>query len=438
MVITTSLGYSYISYSPATDPVFTISLPQTIKFGMGVSREAGYEAKRLGIRRALLVVGPRLSGSKLAENVRSSLEEEGVNVEVLTKVKIEPDDEEIIEAYKEIKGKEIDGFIALGGGSTIDTAKILNLLYTYPAPLEDYINKPIGKGLQPPGPLKPLIAIPTTAGTGSESTSVAILDIKRLRVKSGISSPYIRPTVALIDPLTTVTMPPMVTASSGLDVLNHAIESYTARPYTSKPAIRNPAERPVYSGATPLGDLFGEQAIIWVNKYLRRAYADPNDLEARYYMMLAASIAGIGFGHVGVHIPHAMGYPIAGMVRSYYPPDYEFGYPIAPHGIATAIPAGYVFKHIASYNLPKFSRTVELLTGERVQSVAEVRELLFEYYMRLLEDLGIPTNLRELGFGREDVEALVDGTLKQQRLLDQSPKYVSKKDLEKIFLEALG
>ncbi|MEM0458094.1 MAG: iron-containing alcohol dehydrogenase, partial [Sulfolobales archaeon] len=196
MVITTSLGYSYISYSPATDPVFTFSLPQTIKFGMGVSREAGYEAKRLGIRRALLVVGPRLSGSKLAENVRSSLEEEGVNVEILTKVKIEPDDEEIIEAYKEIKGKEIDGFIALGGGSTIDTAKILNLLYTYPAPLEDYINKPIGKGLQPPGPLKPLIAIPTTAGTGSESTSVAILDIKRLRVKSGISSPYIRPTVA--------------------------------------------------------------------------------------------------------------------------------------------------------------------------------------------------------------------------------------------------
>ncbi|HWQ17836.1 MAG TPA: hydroxyacid-oxoacid transhydrogenase [Sulfolobales archaeon] len=432
-----SIEYSYLSYSPHIDPVFTISLPQTIKFGMGVSREAGYEAKRLGIKKALMVVGPRLSGSRLAEEVRSSLEAEGIHVEVLTKVKIEPEDEEIAEAYKEIKGKEIDGFIALGGGSTIDTAKILDLLHTYPAPLEDYINRPIGRGLQPPGPLKPLIAIPTTAGTGSESTSVAILDIKRLRVKSGISNPYMRPTVALIDPLTTVTMPPMVTASSGLDVLNHAIESFTARPYTSKPAIKSPAERPVYSGATPLGDLFGQQAIIWVNRYLRRAYADPNDLEARYYMMLAASIAGIGFGHVGVHIPHAMAYPIAGMVRSYYPPDYEFGYPIAPHGIATAIPAGYVFKHIASYNLPKFSKTVELLTGERVQNAKEVEERLFEYYVKLLEDFGIPTNLRELGFGKEDLEALVEGTLKQQRLLNQSPKQVSKKDLEKIFSDAL-
>lgn len=433
-----STEHSYLTYSPHIDPVFTISLPQVIKFGMGVSKEAGYEAKRLGVKKALLIVGPRLSGSRLAEEVRYSIEAEGIRVEVLNKVKIEPEDEEIAEAYKAIKDMDIDGFIALGGGSTIDTAKILNLLHTYPAPLEDYINRPIGKGLQPPGPLKPLIAIPTTAGTGSESTSVAILDIKRLRVKSGISNPYMRPTVALIDPLTTVTLPPMVTASSGLDVLNHAIESLTSRPYTSKPAIKSPAERPVYSGATPLGDIFGQQAIIWVNRYLRRAYADPNDLEARYYMMLAASIAGMGFGHVGVHVPHAMAYPIAGMVRSYYPPDYDFGYPIAPHGIATAIPAGYAFKYLAPYNLAKFSRAAELLTGEVAYDAKEVGEMLFEYYMKLLEDLGVPTNLRELGFGREDLEALVEGTLKQQRLLAQSPKHVGRKDLEKIFSEALG
>jgi len=186
--------------------------------------------------------------------------------------------------------------------------------------------------MTPPGPLKPLIAIPTTAGTGSESTAVAVIDIKKLKVKTGISNPYIRPTVALIDPLTTITMPPMVTASSGLDVLNHAIESYTARPYTSKPRSQSPGERSVYSGATPLGDIFGEKAIEWVSNYLRRAYASPLDIEARYYMMLAASIAGIGFGHVGVHVPHAMAYPIAGMVRSYYPEDYDFGYPIAPTG----------------------------------------------------------------------------------------------------------
>ncbi len=428
---------SYLTYSDSTDPVFTISLPQVIKFGFGVSREAGYEAKRLGVKKALLVVGERVAGTKLFEEVKGSLEEHGIKVKVLTKVKIEPEDEALIEAYREIKGEELDGFIALGGGSTIDTAKVLDLLYTYPRPLEDYINKPVGKGVKPPGPLKPLIAIPTTAGTGSESTNVAVLDVKKLRVKTGISNPYLRPTVALIDPLATVTMPPMVTASSGLDVLNHAIESFTAHPYTSKPAIGSPEERPVYSGSTPLGDMFAVRAIEWVRRYLWRAYADPYDLEARYYMMLGASIAGIGFGHVGVHVPHAMGYPIAGMVRSYYPEDYDFGYPIAPHGIATAIPAGYTFKHLAPYNTAKFSKALELLTGEETSDPRDVGEGLLEYYLHTLESLRIPTNLRELGFDTNDLEDLVNGTLKQQRLLSISPKRITKRDLESIFRELL-
>ncbi len=433
------LGDPYIVYSEYIDAVFTISLPQTIKFGFGVHREVGYEANRLGIKRALLVVGKKLVDSRLARDVVASLESGGVEVHIFSDVRIEPEDEELVEGYKKIRDLKLDGFIALGGGSTIDTAKILNLLYSYPAPLEDYINRPVGRGMQPPGPLKPLIAIPTTAGTGSESTSVAILDVKRLKVKTGISSPRIRPTIALIDPLTTLTLPPMVTASSGLDVLNHAIESYTARPYTARHAIKSPEERPVYSGATPLGDLFSEKAIEWVVKYLRRAYADPLDIEARYYMMLAASIAGMGFGHVGVHVPHAMAYPIAGMVRNYYPEDYDFGYPIAPHGIATAIPAAYAFKYLAPYNHEKFARIAEILTGMHIERDPKaIGEAIFEGYMRILENLKIPTSLRELGFGREDLEALVDGTLKQQRLLSIAPKNIGKKDLEKIFLETLG
>ncbi|MCE4610451.1 MAG: iron-containing alcohol dehydrogenase [Desulfurococcales archaeon] len=429
---------NYVSYSPETDPVFTISIPQVVKFGFGVAREVGFEAKRLGLRRVALVVGRRLAETRLAEEVRSSLEEAGVSVKVVTKVKIEPDDEAVMEAYREIKDERLDGFVALGGGSTIDTAKMLNLLHTYPRPLEDYINRPVGKGLSPPGPLKPLIAIPTTAGTGSESTNVAVVDVVRLKVKTGISNPYMRPTVALIDPLTTITMPPMVTASSGLDVLNHAIESFTSHPYTSKPRIEDPSQRPVYSGATPLGDLFGAQAIVWVDRYLRRAYADPLDLEARYYMMLAASIAGLGFGHVGVHVPHAMAYPIAGMVREYYPPDYEFGYPIVPHGIATSIPAGYAFKRLTAYNFPKFREIVKLVKGVEVATPREAGEELFDYYMKLLEDLRVPTSLREIGYKEGDLEALVDGTLKQQRLLTLSPKRISKRDLEEIFKDALG
>ncbi len=428
----------YVTYSPTNDTVFVISLPQTIKFGFGVSKEVGYEAKRLGLKRVLLVVGKKLVESKLFEDVRQSLENEGVAVEINTRVRVEPEDEELIEAYREIKDKDLDGFVALGGGSTIDTAKVLNLLHTYPRPIEDYINRPVGKGIIPPGPLKPLIAIPTTAGTGSEATSVAILDVKQIKVKTGISNQYMRPTVALIDPFTTLSLPPMVTASSGLDVLNHAIESFTSRPYTSKPALKNPGERPVYSGATPLGDMLARQAIEWVHKYLRRAFGDPYDLEARYYMMLGASIAGVGFGHVGVHIPHSMAYPIAGMVRNYYPQDYEFGYPIAPHGISTAIPAAYAFRYIASYNHAKFKEVVRILTGKEVENVREVGESLFEYYIKLLEDLHVPTNLRDIGFTSADLDSLVEGTLKQQRLLAQSPKTITKKDLEKIFLDAIS
>ncbi|MEM3711617.1 MAG: hydroxyacid-oxoacid transhydrogenase, partial [Thermoprotei archaeon] len=350
----------YLVSTTRNDSVFVINIPP-VKFGMGVTKEVGVEARRAGIKKALLVVGNRLMDTSLPEAVKSALEGEGVKVESLTRVRVEPEDEAVLDAYREIKDKEIDGFVSLGGGSTIDTAKILNLLYTYPRDLNDYINKPVGSGVSPPGPLKPHIAIPTTAGTGSETTNVAILDVVKIRVKTGISNPYLRPSIALVDPLNTITLPPMVTASTGLDVLNHAVESYTTRSYTSRPALKNPEERAVYSGATPIGDLFAEKAIRWVHRYIRRAYSQPYDLEARYYMMLGASIAGIGFGHVGVHLPHAMAYPIAGMVRRWHPEDYEFGYPITPHGIATAIPAAYAFRYLAPYNHEKFANVAEFL-----------------------------------------------------------------------------
>jgi len=431
------MSASYVAYTGINDAIFTINLPY-VKFGFGASKEVGFEAKKFGLKSVLLVAGNRISQTKLFEEIRAQLEENDIKVYTTNKVHIEPEDEHLIEAYREIKNLPIDGFVALGGGSTIDTAKILNLLYTYPSDLNDYINKPVGKGMMPPGSLRPLIAIPTTAGTGSESTSVAILDVKKLKVKTGISNPYMRPTVAIIDPLTTITMPPMVTASTGLDVLNHAIESFTTKPYTSRPAYKHPAERPVYAGCTPLADVFGAKSIEWVNKYLRRAVANPNDIEARYYMMLAASIAGIGFGHAGVHVPHAMAYPIAGMIRRWYPEDYEFGYPITPHGISTAVPAAAAFKYLAPFNAEKFAMVCEILGYEtKGLTPHEIGNLLSEYYIKFLEDLKVPTNLRDLDFTKEDMEPLINGTLAQQRLLSLAPKNITKRDLEKIFSELL-
>lgn len=422
--------------TPFNDAVFTINIPD-VKFGMGATRDVGYEAKRLGVRHALIVIDPKLQESEVARQVQESLESEDIEVQTLALVRIEPEDTAVLEAFRAIQGKAIDGFVSVGGGSTIDTAKILNLLHTHSGHLLDYVNKPIGKGINPPGRLKPHVAVPTTAGTGSESTSVAIMDISEIKVKSGISHRYLRPDVAIVDPLNTITLPPMVTASSGLDVLNHAIESFTTHPYTARPKISHAGERAVYAGATPVADIFALESINWVHRYIRRAVAQPYDLEARYYMMLGASVAGIGFGHAGVHIPHAMGYPIAGMVREWYPANYELGYAISPHGISTAIPAAYVFRYLSRFDFARFEKVAEVL-GVKGDTMRSLSDNLFEYYLDLLKTLGIPTTLGDLGFTPKDIDKLVDGTLAQQRLVNMAPKQLTRDELKRLFGEVIA
>lgn len=430
---------SFLQQSSQLDTVFHIMMPQVFKFGLGVTNEVGYEAKRLGLRRVLLVTGRTLYESGKADVIKQILENEGIQVDVYYNVHIEPTDESIMDAVNFAKDKNYDGFVAFGGGSVIDTAKAVNLLTTYPAPIMDYINKPIGQGKAPPGPLKPLIAIPTTAGTGSESTGIIVLDVVKLHVKTGISHNYLRPTVALVDPLNTLSLPPMITASTGLDVLNHAIESYTARPYYSRPKPGSPAERPLYVGATPVSDMFAEKAIEWVAKYLRRAAYNGNDIEARYYMMLGASIAGIGFGHAGVHIPHAMAYPIAGMVKEWSPPDYPVNYPLVPHGIATSMGAPAALRYVAVTAPEKIAKAAQLLGVyvDPTENPRKIGDAIYEAYIKLMQDLGLPGGLKEMGFKESDIPNLVEGTLMQQRLLSVSSRIPSKKVLEELFKEAM-
>ena len=421
------------------DTVFALSIPQVVKFGFGVTNEVGYEAKRLGLKRVLLVTGRTLYESGKYEVVKQSLENEGIQVDVYYNVHIEPTDESIMDAVNYAKDKNYDGFVAFGGGSVMDTAKAVNLLTTYPAPIMDYINKPIGQGKAPPGPLKPLIAIPTTAGTGAENTGVIVLDVLKYHVKTGISHPYIRPTVALVDPLNTLSMPPMITASTGLDVLMHAIESYTARPYYSRPRPKNPAERPAYVGATPISDMFAEKAIEWVAKYLRRATYNGNDIEARYYMMLGASIAGIGFGHAGVHIPHAMSYAISGMVKEWKPPDYPVDYPLVPHGISVTMGAPAAFKYVAVVAPDRVAKAAQIL-GVHVdptETPKKIGEAIYEALIRLMQDLGLPSGLKEMGFKETDIPNLVEGTYSAQTRLVLSPRIPSKRDLEQMFKDAM-
>jgi len=299
----------------------------SIRFGHGVTREAGMDLVDMGVNRVMVITDPTLSALPPVATLLESLAGNGVAYELFDRVHVEPTDASFQEAIAFAREGEFDGFVAIGGGSSIDTAKAANLYSTYPADLLTYVNAPIGKGEPVPGALKPLIAIPTTAGTGSETTGVAIFDLVEMKAKTGIAHRRLKPTLGLIDPDNTRTLPPAVAASTGLDVLCHAVESYTAIPFGERPLPQRPLLRPAYQGSNPISDLWAMESLRMVREYLPRAVADPDD-EARGQMLLAASFAGIGFGNAGVHLPHGMSYPVAGMVRDFVPE----GRQRPPHG----------------------------------------------------------------------------------------------------------
>ncbi|MFL5624194.1 MAG: hydroxyacid-oxoacid transhydrogenase [Ktedonobacteraceae bacterium] len=413
------------------ETVFTMEMTP-IKVGAGATNEVAYDLKRLGVRHALIVTDHGIMKLGLPEQVRTLLQEDGISADIFDDVHVEPTDRSFEAIASFVSGRDYDGFVAIGGGSSIDSAKAANLFSTYPAPVLDYVNKPIGKGVPIPGPLKPLVAIPTTAGTGSETTAVTIMDVLSLKVKTGISHRYLRPTMAIIDPLNTVTLPPMATAYPGFDVLTHALESYTSRPYNARPRHK-PDERPVYVGSNPISDLWCEKALEYLGHYFRRAVLNGMDVEARTHMALAATYAGIGFGNAGVHVPHAVAYPIAGLVKNFSPPDYPKEEPMIPHGLSVIITAPSTFRWTYPVSPERHLRAAQLL-GANVSGLtaAEMPEILPRTLLSLMRDTGIPNGLGALGYGDEDVAALIDGTLKQQRLLVNCPRSVGAEELRQI------
>src|ERR1041385_7901732 len=213
----------------------------SIRFGPRVTREVGMDLADLGARRVLVLTDPVLRNLSPVQTVLESLEQNRIQATLYDRVRVEPTDESFLDAIPFANLHTFDAIVAVGGGSTIDPAKAVNLYTTYPpADFLDYVNMPIGKGLPVPGPLKPLFAIPTTAGTGSETTGVTIFDLIRMHAKTGIAGRRLKPTLGLLDPDNTRTMPGPVAASSGLDILSHAIESFTAMPYTDRPLPDRP------------------------------------------------------------------------------------------------------------------------------------------------------------------------------------------------------
>ncbi len=409
-----------------------------IRFGFGVTREVGAELADLGKQRVLVFADPHLRTLPPVTSALEALEKHKIHVSIFDGVRVEPTEESFRDAASAAQAGNFDAFVAIGGGSTIDTAKAANLYSCYPADFLDYVNPPIGRGRPVPGPLKPLIAIPTTAGTGSETTGVAIFDLVRMHAKTGIAHRRLKPTLGLIDPENTRTQPTAVAASAGLDVLSHAIESYTALPFGLRPRPERPILRPAYQGSNPISDVWSLEALRLVAAYLRRAVADPGDEEARASMLLAASYAGIGFGNAGVHLPHGMSYPVSGLVKDYRAPGYHVGHPLVPHGISVIVNAPAVYRFTSSACPERHLRAAEIL-GAKVNNArpGDAGKILADQIILFMRELRVPNGLRALGYQSADIPALVEGTLPQHRVTKLSPRPAGPDDLGRIFEESM-
>jgi len=407
-----------------------------LRFGPGVTREIGMDLADLGARRVMLLTDPNLAGLPPVATVRESLKRERIDFALFDQVRVEPNDVSFGQAAEVAAAGSFDAFVAVGGGSTIDTAKAANLYAAYPAPLMTYVNAPIGEARPVPGPLKPLIAVPTTSGTGSETTGVAIFDDSTRHAKTGIAHRRLRPTLGLVDPDNTRTQPPLVAASTGLDVLCHALESYTALPYTERPYPPRPIMRPAYQGNNPISDIWSTQAIAMVARYLPRFVADPDDDEARGQMLLASSYAGMGFGNAGVHLCHGMSYPVSSMVRDFQPPGYPDDHPLVPHGISVVLTAPAVFRFTAPACPQRHLHAAHLL-GADGDRPGEAGEILVKRIISLMHKLRLPRGLRELGFTEDDIPALVEGTLPQHRVTKLSPRSAGSEELAQLFRDSM-
>jgi hydroxyacid-oxoacid transhydrogenase len=427
----------YYALADGKESAFSVDI-SSIVFGPGVLAELGEHAKALGMTRVALFTDKRVGLLPFFASARDSLRQAGLAVTVFDEVKVEPTDKSFLEAARFAANGSFDGYVSVGGGSVMDSCKAANLYATYPSEFLAYVNAPIGAGKPVPGALKPHIACPTTCGTGSECTGIAIFDLLSMQVKTGIASRRLRPSLALIDPATIYTLPKEVVAASAFDVLSHALESYTARPYTSRPKPERATLRPMSQGANPWSDLGCEGALKLVGQYLVRAVNDATDTEARDKLMYAATLAGIAFGNSGVHVPHGMAYSVAGLVREFRPAGYPQDDAIVPHGMSVIVNAPSVFRFTSSACPERHFHGASCLGADTLgASESDAGEVLARHLIRMMKQTGIPNGIGGVGYDDGDIAALCEGAFAQQRLLTNSPRPVGRDDLADLYRGAM-
>uniref|UniRef100_A0A2P2HVM9 Probable hydroxyacid-oxoacid transhydrogenase, mitochondrial n=1 Tax=Hirondellea gigas TaxID=1518452 RepID=A0A2P2HVM9_9CRUS len=425
--------------SPDTDYAFEMAC-SNIRYGPGVTSEVGQDLVALGAKNVLVVTDKTVAQLQPMSKTLESLTKNAVNFSVFDDVMVEPTDKSFEAAIAHARAGNYDAFVAVGGGSAIDTCKVANLFAAdRSAQLLDYVNAPIGKGKVVTAKLAPLIAIPTTSGTGSETTGVAIFDYLPLKAKTGIASRALRPLLGLVDPLHTLTMPRTVATYSGFDVLCHALESYTAIPYHQRsPRPKNPLDRPAYQGSNPISDVWARDSLKIISKYFKRSVGDAGDLEARSAMHLASAFAGVGFGNAGVHLCHGLSYAISGNNTKHVAEDYDSSHPLIPHGLSVVITAPAVFQFTAPMCPDRHKDAINLLGGDASTiKDDDAGVALADVIRRYMQDLGIEDGLSALGYSSSDVPALVEGTLPQHRVTKLAPRQQSWDDLAGILEDSM-
>ena len=428
----------YFELSTGGDKAFTVEAPK-IKFGAGALSEIGDDAIALGMTHIALFTDPTVVKLPPVEIARLSLAEAGIDVTIYDQIEIEPTDRSFKAAAEFAIDGKFDGFISVGGGSVMDTAKASNLYSTYPDDFLTYVNAPIGLAQPVPGPLKPHIACPTTFGTASECTGIAICDIIDLSAKTGIASTRLRPSLGILDPNSLITMPRPVIAANGFDVFSHAIESLTARPFSQRPAPKSSTFRPLGQGANPYSDLACQESIRLIGENLIAAVNENDNTATHEPLMFASMLAGIGFGNAGCHLPHAMSYAVAGLTHNYNAPGWPSNNPMVPHGISVIVNAPAVFRFTGSACPERHLKAAEAM-GANISEVTleDAGNILADQVIDMMRMTGIPNGNSDLGYKECDLESLAEKAYLQQRLLVNSPNVPDQKQLKELFRDTLS
>ncbi len=432
------MGCQYFQHCEHGADTFTVMMPK-LTFGRGCLAEAGTRASTWGMKRVALFSDPTLVSGPYVKTVSDSLLEAKIDFAVFSDIRIEPDDATIISATKFLNDGNFEGVISIGGGSTIDTAKAAMVYSLYPAEFTDYFGPPVGVGQAVPGPLLPHLACPTTSGTGSECTSVSVIRINELNCKFVFGSPYMLPSEALIDPTCAETLPANIVASTGFDLLCHAIECYTARAYTQWDKIEDPRKRPLLQGANPWSDMAASKALDIVGKYIIRGVADSTDSEARDNLMWGATLAGMAFGNSGTHLPHAMSYGITHLMSDITTDGYHVESPFVPHGFSVVVNAPSIFRYLAEGAPERHLEAANFLGADMKDAIPDdAGEVVANRIVELMKSTSAPNGLSGVGFSQNDVKAMAASSIRQSRAIANAPKVANQADMESIYANAIS